>query len=96
MFKTIKIGVGLKERISNGVQTIQAKVMSAVQSIAVKIMQRTNQFVTSERGAGGDPVSWIFGIFIVALLLIGLYMIFKEQLDTFVKNMIFGKMNNLN
>ncbi|MNW44033.1 hypothetical protein D3C74_212470 [compost metagenome] len=96
MFKTIKNMVGeVKGKIENGVQSIKAKVMDKIQTVAVKVMQRTNQFATSERGAG-DPVGWVISIAIVVLLLIGLYILFKDQLDAFVKNMIFGKMNNLN
>jgi hypothetical protein len=60
----------------------------------VKTNQKLQRFLKEERGEGG-PVGNVVGIFITVLLLIGLYILFKEQIDTFVKTMIFGKLNNL-
>ena len=72
------------------------KMMNFAKSTAVvvggKAYTKLQRFYKEERG---DAVGWVIGIFITVLLFIGLYIAFKEQLDTFVKNMIFGKMNNL-
>lgn len=72
------------------------KMMNFVKSAAVgvggKAYSKLQRFYKEERG---DAVGWVMGIFITVLLLIGLYILFKEQLDTFVRNLIFGKMNSL-
>lgn len=62
--------------------------------VGVKANHKLQRFLKEERGEGG-PVSGVAGIFIVVLLLLFLYGIFKQELDPFIKNMIFGKMNNL-
>lgn len=62
--------------------------------VGVKTNHKLKRFLEEERGEGG-PVSGVAGIFITVLLLIFLYILFKEEMDSFVKNMIFGKMNNL-
>ncbi|GGG06222.1 hypothetical protein GCM10010912_58550 [Paenibacillus albidus] len=53
---------------------------------------RMERFRKEERG---DAMSWVISILIMLLLFIGVYILFKAQIDTFVKDKIFGKMNSL-
>lgn len=53
---------------------------------------RLNRFRTEERG---DAMQWVIGILITLLLFIAVYLLFKAQINTFVVDKIFGKMNSL-
>jgi hypothetical protein len=43
----------------------------------------------------GDAMQWVIGILITLLLFIAVYLLFKAQINTFVVDKIFGKMNSL-
>ncbi|WP_438498607.1 hypothetical protein [Paenibacillus sp. IHBB 3054] len=53
---------------------------------------RLDRFRKEERG---DAMQWVIGILITLLLFIAVYILFKAQIDVFVKDKIFGKMNSL-
>ncbi|BFH18339.1 hypothetical protein J6TS7_32550 [Paenibacillus dendritiformis] len=61
-----------------------------------KLFVKAQQFIRDDRGEGGGAPGWAIGVFVGALLLIGLYIIFREQLETFVKENIFGRVKQLN
>lgn len=54
--------------------------------------KKIKEFREEERG---DAMGWVMGIFFGLLLLTAVYLLFKSQVDIFVKEKIFGKMNNL-
>lgn len=83
MFKTVK----------NGVVGFVKRGQTKVQTAGINMLSRSRSFVNSERG---DAVNWVVTIFIGLMLMIGVYLLFKGQIDSFVKESIFGKMNQLN
>lgn len=56
------------------------------------VYSRLERFRKSERG---DAMGWVMGTFFVLLLLIVVYGLFREQVNTFVVQKIFGKMNSM-
>lgn len=56
------------------------------------IASRLDHFRKDERG---DAMQWVIGILITLLLFIAVYLLFKAQINTFVVDKIFGKMNSL-
>jgi len=58
----------------------------------VAVYSWMDRFRKEERG---DAAGWVFGVFISLLLLVGVYTLFKEQLNTFITTKIMGKMNTL-
>lgn len=65
-----------------------------MKSLSVKAWMKVNQFVRDQKGEGG-AVNWVVMVFVGLVLAIGVYAMFKDQIDTFVKNQIFGRMNQL-
>lgn len=53
---------------------------------------RIQRFRKEERG---DAMGWVMGTFFGLLLLTAVYLLFREQINTFVKEKIFNKMGNL-
>lgn len=72
--------------------TLKVKGENATRSLGAKMLVRSRDFISSERG---DIMGFLVMALIVVLMGIGLYLIFKTEINTFVKNMIFGKLNNL-
>ncbi|MGG3278957.1 hypothetical protein [Paenibacillus solani] len=61
----------------------------------LQVHSKINAFILNQRGGadGGTP-GWVFGLCIAVLLLIGVYVIFKEKLPGFIDS-IFNKFTNL-
>lgn len=64
----------------------------AIAAAPAVLSARMNQFRKDERG---DAMQWVIGIMITLLLFIAVYLLFKAQINTFVVDKIFGKMNSL-
>lgn len=60
----------------------------------VQVTTKINHFLNDQKGEGG-PVNWVVMVFIGLVLAIGVYILFKGQIDSFVKQQIFGRMNQL-
>lgn len=69
------------------------KLVKSFSNGCAKMYTKLQSFNRDERG---DAMGWVMGIFFSLLLLIVVYALFKEQINTFVTEKIFGKMNNLN
>ncbi|WP_338709187.1 hypothetical protein [Paenibacillus amylolyticus] len=61
----------------------------------LKMYQKGRAFLADRRGGAGDTPNYVFNVFIGLLLAIAVYLLFKEQINTFITNTIFGKMNTL-
>lgn len=63
--------------------------------VSQKFYSKLQTFNRDQQGEGG-PVGWVIGVFVALVLFIGVYALFKTQIDTFVTTQIFGRMNQLN
>lgn len=59
-----------------------------------KFYAKVQQFIRTDRGEGDAP-KWVVGVFFSLVLMIFVYLLFKDQIEVFVKDKIFGKMNSL-
>lgn len=77
-------------------KTIIRKKVAIAEARAVQVYAVTqakwNQFTREERG---DAAGWAIGLFVSAVLLIGVYVLFKEQLASLIAS-IFSKITAIN
>ncbi|WP_268627004.1 hypothetical protein [Paenibacillus alvei] len=67
-------------------------VKELVLKASANVYSKAQRFMKEERG---DAMKWVVGIFFGVLLMIVVYSLLKTEIDTFVKDKIFGKMNSL-
>ncbi|MEC0167370.1 hypothetical protein [Paenibacillus graminis] len=73
-------------------ENVMAKAQVKGTEVLVKAQGRLNQFRQEERG---DALTIIIGALIAVLLLLGIYLAFKSQINTYIEK-IFGKMSEIN
>lgn len=61
-----------------------------------KLYAKVKFFIKDDRGEGGGAPGWVIGVFVGAILLIGVFAIFKDQIEPFVKENIFGRVKQIN
>lgn len=58
-----------------------------------KLYSKFVNFALDQRGIGA--ATKVFSVFTAILLIIVIYVIFKESITTFIQTKVFGKMNSL-
>lgn len=78
------------------VLTIKNNLKDKYNRACQKMYGRYRSFVLDQTGGGaGDSPNWVFSVFVGVLLLIVVFVVFKDMLPGFIKDTIFGKVKNL-
>lgn len=72
---------------------ITKRIENSFNKACVKVHGRLELFRKDERGLGAFEI--VVGCLVIVLLMFGLYKVFKEELDSFVKDVIMSKLKNL-
>ena len=68
--------------------------MMNIKNVMTRTYVKATQFLNDQKGEGG-AVNWVVMVFVGVVLAIGVYALFKDQINTFVTDNIFGRMDQL-